>query len=60
MAENCKYEIICKWYSTKCYEPKCWRAIFLDDIIPSKHLKTLELLLNDGQTKSNGVEESGL
>jgi len=63
---NCKYKNICKWYEEKtlwgdgCYEPSCWRAVFLDEIIPKKHLKTLELLLTNGQTKSNGTEKPSL
>ena len=54
---DCKYKIICKWYEKTCYEPKCWRAIFLDDIIPNKHLNTLDELIYNGntETKSNGL-----
>ncbi len=49
---NCKYELFCKWYSKECYEPRCWRAIFLDDIIPQKHLKTIETILYNGNKRT--------
>lgn len=59
---DCKYKLICKWYEGKtlwgegCYELKCWRAIFLEDILPQEHLKTLELLINNGNKQQNNPE----